>query len=90
LLIPAAREKSPGIELENRMPIREFKCDNDHTSERILNGAADQTTTEILCNDCGQPAVRVGISRPSDPRLDGEGFYKPSASYTANKKGFRG
>jgi hypothetical protein len=72
------------------MAIREFTCDNGHTSERILNGEVDRTTTEILCNECGLPAVRVEISRPSDPRLDGDGFYKPSASYTASKKGFRG
>lgn len=72
------------------MPIREFKCDNDHTSERILQGEEDRTLEVLSCDTCGLPAVRVEISRPADPRLDGEGFYKPSASYVATKKGIKG
>lgn len=61
------------------MPLREFQCARGHVTERILMGKADKQTKLIPC-DCGEQAKRIEISRPSEPKLIGAGFYKPSVT----------
>jgi len=48
------------------MPIYEYKCENNHTFERIL-----VRPTTISCPFCGGKKVEKVVSKPSKPVIKG-------------------
>lgn len=75
------------------MALREFKCSNEHVTEKVLHGEADQDTMEITCQHpvvyshkgniaCGQPAYRLEV--PSN--LGALFFVKGSGGFYAPNK----
>lgn len=63
------------------MPIKEYKCLNGHTTERLVFSIED-SPDEVSCKDCGKTSQAEGVSRTSfrlSPGGSG-GFYKPSST----------
>ena len=64
------------------MPLLEFKCKNNHITERLYSPYkaglihAMETTRpfEVPCGQCGKTA-RLAISAPAPAQFTGTGFY---------------
>lgn len=63
------------------MPIREYRCKDNHTSERVILSKHVDNGKNIFCDTCGKPAEEV-TSVSSFRLMPGGsgGFYKPSSS----------
>ena len=64
------------------MPIYNFKCGHcGHVFDELVK----LSDTDAKCPKCGKDATKQ-VSAPTGFRLDGDGWYKPSASVFGEKE----